>query len=102
MFKKIKRYKNNNQWFWKIDKSDYNKILKRLSQKNQKKRIEKYKDEIVVYINWTLFYEKKQFYFLLCYELYYNTIDFVLQSIINQIQFEEKDENQQHNYIKNK
>ena len=98
----MKKYKNNISWFWKLNKKEYQNMLKKLSKKNKKRKIKKYENETIVRVNWITFYKKKKFSFFLCIKLYNNIMNFILQLIVKLIQLRKSEKKHQYNYIKNK
>ena len=60
LYHEITKHKNDLEWFWKTDKSEYRDTLKRLSAKNEKRKIEKYDEKIIARVNWTSYCVKKQ------------------------------------------
>ena len=60
LYHEVTKHKNDIEWFWKTDKSEYRDTLKRLSAKNEKRRIEKYDEKIIARVNWTSYCVEKQ------------------------------------------
>ena len=69
LYFEIKTHENDIEWFWKSDKKDFYDMLKKLSTKNQKRKVNEYDNKAIVRVGWTFFYVKKQT-FSLCFDLY--------------------------------
>ena len=100
LYEKMKKHKNDNQWFWKFDKNEYQTMLKRLSKKNRKRRIDEYENEFIAQVNWTTFFVKKQV-FSSCSNLYNDRTNRIFRSIIHFIQLNDENESQRSDYFNN-
>ena len=98
LYEKVKKHKNDNQWFWKFDKNEYQIMLKRLSKKNRKRRIDEYENEVIVQINWITFSVKKQI-FSSCSNLYNNRTNRIFRLMIHSIQLSDENESQRSDYF---
>ena len=79
----MKKHQNDDDWFWKSNKEKYHKMLKNLSKKDQKRKIEKYDNKVIAKVNWTFFCVRKQNYSF-CF-MFYQSYDcskkFILYTI---------------------
>ena len=60
LYHEVTKHKNDIEWFWKIDKNEYRDTLKKLSAKNEKRKIEKYDEKIIARMSWTSYCVEEQ------------------------------------------
>ena len=98
LYEKMKKHKNDNQWFWRFDKNEYQIMLKRLSKKNRKRRIDEYENEAIAQVDWITFFVKKQI-FSSCSDLYNDCTNRIFRSMIHSIQLNDENESQRFDYF---